>query len=313
MCSRLSLAVMLAVALIGRSMAGAPPVYDMVVGDEHDYAVRPGDNVWSVTGQFTMNVHHFYRLNALDDPDHLKPGMILRVSDRHIVPRRGGDGIFINLADRRLYWFEHNQLKASFPVGIGRIGWATPAGRYRIVARRKDPVWHVPPAIQDDMRASGQEVLTDVAPGPENPLGKYWIQLSANGIGLHGTNSPGSVGKYATHGCMRLRTEHIEELFRAAPNGTPVEIMWEPFKLARDAEGAVLLEVHTDVYRRRQPDLVEVTAAVAAAGLQEEVDWDRVTDVITRAWGTPEDVSRHDTPASTVTAHDATLVPIAPE
>jgi len=216
--------------------------------------------------------------------------MHLRVSNRHIAPRRGSDGIVIDIAVRTLYWFQKGALRARFPIGVGRADWATPPGHYRIVGRRQDPVWHVPPSIQAEMRAQGEKVVREVPPGPDNPLGKYWIQLSAPGYGLHGTNAPASIGKYASHGCMRLLPEHVELLYREGRDGTPVDIVYEPVKLARDA-GRVYLEVHRDVLSGKRSELPAVLDFIEAAGLTEAVDATRVTDAVARAWGTPEDVS----------------------
>jgi len=288
-----------------RTEAAKPRVYDLIAGNEHEYTVASGDTVWSITGRFTMNRDLFTSLNALAESDRLRPGMRLKVSDRHIVPRRNRDGIVIDLADRTLYWFEHGSLKSRFPVGIGRIDWATPPGRYRIVGRREDPIWRVPASIQAEMRARGEPVVAVVGPGPDNPLGKYWIQLSSPGYGLHGTNAPASVGKYASHGCMRLLPEHAERLFREACDGTVVEVVYEPVKIARDRLGSVFLEVHRDVYRGKPVDFDGVLAQLQAAGLRDAVDWSRVAEVVVRTWATPEDVTRHAPPAAEPTAWDA--------
>ena len=274
-----------------RAEAAKPRIYGLIAGSEQEYTVAPGDTVWSITGRFTMNRDLFSSLNDLAGSDRLRPGMRLKVSDRHIVPQRGADGIVIDLADRTLYWFEHGRLKARFPVGIGRLDWATPPGRYRVVGRREDPVWRVPASIQAEMRARGEPVVSVVGPGPENPLGKHWIQLSNPGYGLHGTNAPASVGKYASHGCLRLLPEHAERLFQEARDGTAVEVVYEPVKIARDRLGSVFLEVHHDVYRGKPVELESVLAWLRAAGLGDRVDWSRVAEVVARTWGTPEDVT----------------------
>lgn len=285
--------------------AGAPTpdvrVYDSIAGSERDYAVQSGDTIWSITGRFTMTRTLLDALNTFTDPDHLRPGTTLRVSDRHIVPRRRPDDVVIDVATRSLFWFEHGTLRARFPVGIGRVDWATPLGRYRIVGRREDPVWHVPDSIQAEMRAHGDKVIARVEPGPENPLGKYLLQLSVPGYALHGTNAPGSVGKYATHGCLRLRNEDAERLYRDAPNGTRVEVIYEPVKIAREGK-SVFLEVHRDVHRTGAADLATVLALIANARLADQVDAERVADVTARAWGTPEDVSRGAAPVAVVPA-----------
>jgi L,D-transpeptidase ErfK/SrfK len=273
------------------------PVYDLLVGEEQDYTVVPGDSIWAITGRFTMNRALFHALNTLPDADRLRPGMRLRVSDRQIVPRRHPDGIVVELSARTLYWFAGNALKARYPVAVGRLDWATPSGRYRIVGRRQDPTWRVPASIQREMRERGEEVVAMVPPGPTNPLGKYWIQLSAPGIGMHGTNAPASIGRYASHGCLRLLPAHIERLFLEAKNGTLVEIVYEPLKLARDSAGSVYVEIHQDVVNARRVEVQEVLERLDAAGLTSAIDTARVAAAVLRAWGTPEDVTRRDIPA----------------
>jgi len=304
-------ALAIALAAVPGYPAARPRVYDLIAGSEREYRTAPGDTLWAITGRFTMSRPLLETLNPFADPDRLRPGMRLRVSDRHIVPRRGADGIVIDLANRTLYWFQRGTLRARFPVGIGRIGWVTPPGRYRIVGRRQDPTWHVPPSILDEMRARGEQAGPVVAAGPDNPLGKYWIQLSAPGYGLHGTNAPASIGKYATHGCLRLLPEHVERLYREVPDGAPVEVVYEPIKLARDVSGTVYLEVHRDVYRSGRADLPSVLAQIEAAGLADAVDTTRVAEAVQRAWGAPEEVTRHPQAPGGAAPPEAEVVPAA--
>jgi L,D-transpeptidase ErfK/SrfK len=303
---RTALLALLLVAHAARAATPRPHVYNLIAGHDQEYVVAAGDSLWSITGHFTMNKALFQSWNSLSDPDVLRPGMRVRVSDRHIVPQRGADGIVIDIAVRTLYWFEKGALKARFPVGVGRTDWVTPPGRYRIVGRREDPVWHVPPSIQAEMHAKGEPVVAVVPPGPDNPLGKYWIQLSAPGYGLHGTNAPASVGRYASHGCMRLLPEHVERLYHEARDGTPVEIVYEPLKLARDGAGSVYLEAHRDVLGGRRTSLPAAIDTIEAAGLTDAVDVTRVADAVERAWGVPEDVTRRpDEPPATAAVRPA--------
>jgi len=295
--------------LLGARAAAAtkPRVYDLIAGSDHEYTVASGDTLWAITGRFTMNRTLLERWNGVGEIDVLQPGTRLWVSDRHIVPRRSADGIVVDVAVRTLYWFEHGRLKARFPVTVGRTDWSSPAGHYRIVGRREDPIWHVPPSIQEEMRKHGDPVLRVVPAGPDNPLGKYWVQLSTPGYGIHGTNAPASIGKYASHGCMRLLPEHAERLYREARDGTPVDVIYEPVKLARDALGTISLEVHDDVLGGQRSTLENVLAVVDAAGLREAVDLTRVAETVEHAWGIPEDVTRHPLPAGGPDRADPTL------
>jgi L,D-transpeptidase ErfK/SrfK len=196
------------------------------------------------------------------------------------------------VVDRTLYWFKERQLMAHFPVAVGRADWETPPGRFRIISRRHKPTWHVPPAIQAEMRERGERVRTRILPGPDNPLGEYWLQLSAGDYGIHGTNAPWSVGKYATHGCIRLRPADVERLFHEVPDGTLVWVIYEPVKVAQLDDGRVLLQVNEDIYNRAQALRDDFAAAAGHAGLADHIDLDRAATVIENAWGIPVDVTR---------------------
>jgi lipoprotein-anchoring transpeptidase ErfK/SrfK len=71
-----------------------------------------------------------------------------------------------------------------------------------------------------------------VAPGKSNPLGSRWMGLSAKGYGIHGTNVPTSIGKAASHGCIRMRKQDLEELFEMVTVGTIVELVDEPTEVS---------------------------------------------------------------------------------
>src|SRR5882724_12217198 len=93
------LAVVLLAALAWPGKATRPHAYDLIAGGEQDYTVAPGDNLWAITGRFTMSRALLQTWNELPDVDALRPGMHLRVSNRHIAPRRGSDGIVIDIID----------------------------------------------------------------------------------------------------------------------------------------------------------------------------------------------------------------------
>ena len=66
-----------------------------------------------------------------------------------------------------------------------------------------------------------------VPPGKANPLGTRWLGLSKKGYGIHGTNAPGSIGRNASHGCIRMRNRDVEELFELVAVGDMVELVGE--------------------------------------------------------------------------------------
>jgi lipoprotein-anchoring transpeptidase ErfK/SrfK len=131
-----------------------------------------------------------------------------------------GPVILINRAANRLWLFRpNNQVWRVFPVATGQAIYPTPAGRFDIVVKQVNPWWYPP---TQDAWAQG---LSPVPPGPNNPLGTRWMGLSAPGVGIHGTDEPGSIGWNASHGCIRMQVPDAEWLFGRVKIGTTVFIV----------------------------------------------------------------------------------------
>lgn len=283
-------------SIAARAASDAAPeplrIYHLVTGEQVDHVVVQGETLGHIAGRVGMGAQLAAAVNRLADPGRLHLGQRLVLSTRHIVPMTLQDGLIINVGDLMLYWLRDGALVAAFPVGVGRVAWETPPGHYSIVGRRRDPVWHVPPKIQREMREKGEPVKRAVPPGPDNPLGKYWLQLSLPGYGIHGTNAPRSVGKYTTHGCIRLRPDDEERLYHGVSNGTAVDIINEPIKLAELEGGKVLLEAHPGA----SPKLVAAfLQRLHESEVAEIVDFTAVQRVIHDAWGITIDVSNKKT------------------
>lgn len=119
----------------------------------------------------------------------------------------------LSLSDRRVYVHRGNAVEASFPVAIGKPGWETPTGEFEVFSQISQPGWTNP---------FTNEVMP---PGSENPLGDRWIGFWSDGnnvIGFHGTPNRDSVGRAASHGCVRMYNEDIRQLFDMVDLGTPV-------------------------------------------------------------------------------------------
>lgn len=273
------------------SHAATLPLYHTVVGESVRHVVKSGDSLAKLAPKYGMKPALAAKVNVPADPHRLKIGQTLRFSNQRIVPAKLDDGIVIDIVVRTLFWFKAKELIAQFPVAVGKADWATPPGKFNIISRRRKPTWHVPPAIQAEMREKGEEVKTKVPPGPDNPLGDYWLQLSGGDYGLHGTNAPWTVGRYATHGCMRLRPQDIERLFNEAPNGTPVWVIYEPVKLAELPDGHLVMEVHDDIYERTGDIAEHLAERLQSIGLSDRVDVARAQQVIKDAWGIAMDVT----------------------
>jgi L,D-transpeptidase ErfK/SrfK len=187
-----------------------------------------------------------------------------------LFPEIRENTIVINLAELRLYYFFNLGNKGyvrTFPLGIGRSGWNTPSGIYRITAKVKDPVWKVPDSIKEEK----PELPDFVLQGPENPLGSYWLQLSANGYGIHGTNRPYGIGRKVSHGCIRLYPEDIKALFNLVKVRTKVRIINEPVKIGTFNQ-KVFLEVH-----RSEDNITELVSHI-----MEKLDRKHMLDYINK-------------------------------
>ena len=243
------------------------PVRSSLVGREFDYAVKKGDSLSGLGARFGVSAKALAAQNGIKLSAKLRPGQVLRVDNRHIVPATLEDGILINLPQRLLFLFEDGRLVAWYPVAVGQPDWQTPTGSYKVVTRETDPVWDVPVSIQREMRQKGERVRTKVPPGPDNPLGEYWMGLSMSCCGIHSTNAPQSVYSFQTHGCIRMNPEDAEDLFHRIEVGVPVEIIYEPVLLAENPDGTTLLEVHPDIYRRTGSHVERATVIAESRGL----------------------------------------------
>jgi L,D-transpeptidase ErfK/SrfK len=155
-----------------------------------------------------------------------------------------------------------------------------------------NPTWDVPASIRAEARRAGRSLPLKVPPGPNNPLGAYWLGLSSGGVGIHGTNAPTSVYQVTTHGCIRLHPADIAALFSHVQVGTEGLSVYQPVLVGVDGDH-VFVEVHRDAYRRGPQDPLEfVRARTRELGVFERVDWDLAAAVIRQRDGVARAVTR---------------------
>lgn len=278
-----------------------PPPFSStrLVGTAGVYTVRKGDTLRLVAAKLGVSRTQLAAMNGLSHKDSLKAGQILRYNNQRIIPAHSiRDGIVINIPDRMLYLFEKGVMTYSTAVALGtptktdQFVWETPVGKFRIVNKAKDPTWTVPPSIQEEMRLEGKEVITSIPPGKDNPLGKYAMKTSLPGILIHSTTKPWSIYTYASHGCIRVYPERMEELFKLVKPNTAGEIIYKPVKLAVTEDGRILLEAHNDIYNKTKGLTTEAQALIRAQKLGSRVDWEKVKRVISRKAGVAEEITR---------------------
>ncbi len=275
-----------------------------LVGTNGAYTVVKGDTIRLVAGKLGVSRVQLAAMNGLTQKDSLKAGQVLQYNNRRIVPEhRIKDGIVINIPDRMLYLFQQGTMSYSTAVALGtptrtdQFVWQTPTGRFKIVNKAKDPTWTVPPSIQEEMRLDGKEVITSIPPGPDNPLGKYAIKTSLPGILIHSTTKPWSIYTYASHGCIRVYPERMEELFKLVKVNITGEIIYQPVKLAVTDDGRILLEAHGDIYNKTKGLATAAQALIRARKLEDKVDWEKVKKVVSRKAGVAEEITLTSTEA----------------
>ena len=123
--------------------------------------------------------------------------------------------LVVDLSDRRVYLYQQRILKGSYPLAVGQAGWETPTGSFKVFQMTPNPSWQHP--ITKKV----------IPPGPDNPLGKWWIGFWSNEqmlIGFHGTDQETLIGEAVSHGCLRMKNADIAALYRQISLGTVVEV-----------------------------------------------------------------------------------------
>ncbi len=118
--------------------------------------------------------------------------------------------------------FQGDKLIAAYPVTIGSAHTASPIGEWKVRGIAKMPPFRYDKEMLQHGQRSGNFHL--LPPGPRNPVGVMWIALNKKGIGIHGTNEPGSIGRAASHGCIRLANWDVVRLATKIKPGDNVSI-----------------------------------------------------------------------------------------
>ncbi|MDA8155677.1 MAG: L,D-transpeptidase family protein [Actinomycetota bacterium] len=236
-----------------------------VIGFPRTYVIKGGESLVELAPEFDVGYSEIVEANPGVDPWVPGRGTVINIPSFKVLPNAPPEGIVINLAEMRLYYyfkpqdkrkngmFQDDDLRIiSFPVGIGMEGFNTPIGEFYVQQKIKDPAWYVPESI----RKEHPELQAEVPPGTDNPLGPYALRLSDPSYLIHGTNRPFGIGRMASHGCIRMYNKDIKRLFNMVHRGTPVNIIYQPVKVGRK-DGNIYLEVHRDyLLKLRNPGSV---------------------------------------------------------
>src|SRR5438876_363051 len=195
-----------------------------VIGRLGTHRVRPGETFFEIARYYDLGYGELVEANPGIDPLIPPVGKDLVLPTEWILPCCTYDGIVVNVPEMRLYFYRHapddpkSRLVETFPVGIGRESWRTPRGQFHIRRKTVNPRWVIPESIrQEHIREYGDARHSIAGGDPENPLGKYRMELSLPPFSIHGTDIPWGIGMQVTHGCVRLYPEDMEHLFPLPP------------------------------------------------------------------------------------------------
>src|ERR1700730_14800334 len=111
---------------------GLPPLAHMMVGSEFRYTVKASDSLVSIGARKGIASGTLAAMNGLKPKTPLKPGQVLDIDNRHIVPSALPDGILINLPQRKLWFLNDDMVAGNYPIGPGKAVFATPIGSFSV-------------------------------------------------------------------------------------------------------------------------------------------------------------------------------------
>ena len=264
-----------------------------IVGYVQRTTIGKEDTLPDIARRFDVGYEEMVTANPGVDPWLPGVGKEVVVPTQFILPTAPHEGVVVNVAEMRIYYYPPHkkgepQIVYTHPIGIGKVGWKTPEGTTKIVSRQKDPVWVVPKSVRDEHAEDGEKLPAQVPAGPDNPLGQYMFRLGWPSYLIHGTNKPYGVGMRSSHGCMRLYPEDIAVFFDLIPIGTKVTVVNQPY-LFGWRDGVLYLQAYAvmeDDSRNWSKDRKRLLAKMLNPKLgakisehSNEIDWDRVGEL----------------------------------
>ena len=273
-----------------------PAANSRLIGENQEYVV-PDDKqpLEAIAAQFQLGLTNLIEANPGVDPYLPKPGSVLKIPHQLILPDAPREGIVINVAEMRLYYYPKGKnVVEVLPIGIGQLGTDTPENWVTSVQRKKaNPTWTPTAKVHAEYAAKGEPLPAVWPAGPDNPMGLYALYIGRL-YAIHGTNASFGIGLRVSHGCVRLRNDDIEHLFNQVPVGTRVQFVNQPVKATVEPDGGRYLEVHQPLSRTQdelQSELaapLPLTPAITRFIANKESDSFVVKQTLEQRTGMPE-------------------------
>ncbi|EOX3819786.1 L,D-transpeptidase family protein [Enterobacter quasiroggenkampii] len=283
-----------------------PPAGSRLIGQNQTYTIQEGDNkLQTIARRFNTAAQVLLETNNTIAPVNPAPGTVITIPSQMLLPDTPREGIVVNLAELRLYYFPPGQnIVQVFPLGIGQLGLETPVTTTRVSQKIPNPTWTPTPGIRARSLEQGIKLPPVVPAGPNNPLGRFALRL---GVGngeylIHGTSAPDSVGLRVSSGCMRMNAPDIKALFEQVRVGTRVQIINEPVKFSVEPDGKRYIEVHRPLAQveGENPQVSPITHSAEFATFVSQAGSDKalIDKALSRRAGIPVIVSAGSGPSA---------------
>jgi Uncharacterized protein conserved in bacteria len=281
-----------------------PEAEDEVIGSVGVYTAKYEDTLLDIAIDNDLGYQEIVAANQGVDPWLPGAGTRIVLPQANILPNGSRNGILINLAENRLYYFQKGRLIKSFPIGVFREGFSTPIGSTKVVRKQVDPTWYPTKSSREE----NPDLPAAVGPGPENPLGSRAMYLGWARYIIHGTNKPYGVGRRVSHGCIRMQPADVEELFAMVPVGTPVSTTNQTI-MAGWWKGELFIQAHPTMAQgisleetgklgsTEVPD-VHTLVTAKAGDFADRVDWSVVETALKERRGIPIQITKPQAPVA---------------
>jgi L,D-transpeptidase ErfK/SrfK len=293
----LSKSFILAAAAIG--MVRAASASPVAVGEIQSYETVYEDSLLDLARKFDVGYVEMIAANPVLDPWVPGAGKEITVPSMHLLPQAVHEGIVINIAEMRLYYFpKKDGVPETYPIGIGEAGSETPSGATRVTRKEANPTWY---RTKSEIAAKPWAPKI-VPPGPDNPLGAFALHLGWPSYLIHGTDDWRGVGRRDSRGCMRMYPEDIERLFREVPVGTKVTVVNQPIKFGW-VDDKLYMEIHPTSKQADQLEMDNIddfedpvglskTIMAAAKDAADRLDWEAIRRAAKDRNGIPIAITR---------------------
>lgn len=240
-----------------------------VVGHIKYTHASPGDMLADIAIRYDIGLKQLINANPTIDPRHLLSSSVrVLIPSQFILPNGPRQGIVINLAEYRLYFFpENDNVVMTHPIGIGRKGWETPTGVTTIVKKERNPVWRPTANLIAASEKRGVMIPEEFPGGASNPLGHYAFRLGWPTYLIHGTPRMDGIGERVSAGCIRMLAKDIEYLFDEVPIGTRVRVQNDSVKLGFLGH-SIFVEIHPVLAGHPRRNLqTQISQVLAKRGL----------------------------------------------